>query len=258
MQRLLAVMRALRSPEDGCPWDAQQTFQSIAPFTIEEAYEVADAIEREDMVDLCSELGDLLFQVVFHAQMAHEVGAFDFDQVATTIADKLIRRHPNIFSDAKVLDADAQTELWEQIKAQERAAAGATSHLDDVPSALPALMRAVKLQKRAARAGFDWSSPAPILEKAREELAELEAELPEMDPARLQDELGDVLFVMTNLARKLKLDPDAALRSANTKFERRFRAMEVMADDERVRLESLDLEQQEALWQRVKAEESTG
>ena len=252
VQRLLEIMRRLRSPEGGCPWDIEQTFRTIAPYTIEEAHEVADAIERNDMDHLRAELGDLLFQVVYHAQMANEIDAFDFDQVAEGIGDKLIRRHPHVFGKASERDAEAQTAAWEQIKAEERESAGATSHLDDVPGALPALSRAVKLQKRAARAGFDWSGAAPIIEKAREELVELEAELDADDLDRLEDELGDVLFVVANLARKLKLDPDAALRRANYKFEARFRGMEALAEAQNARIEDFSLDQQEALWQKVK------
>ena len=252
MQRLIEVMRRLRSPEDGCPWDLEQTFRTIAPYTIEEAHEVADAIERNNMNDLRSELGDLLFQVVFHAQLAEEIGAFDFNEVAEAISDKLIRRHPNVFGDEQELDAESQTALWETIKAEERATAGATSHLDDVPGALPALSRAVKLQKRAARAGFDWKEAGAVIEKAREELTELEQELSLADPDRLEDELGDVLFVLSNLARKLKLDPDAALRRANYKFEQRFRAMEALALTQNRSFEDFNLDEQEALWQQVK------
>lgn len=254
MQRLIEVMRRLRSPEGGCPWDLEQTFRTIAPYTIEEAHEVADAIERNDMQDLRSELGDLLFQVVFHAQLANEIDAFDFEQVAESISDKLIRRHPHVFGDHADLDADAQTDLWETIKAEERKSAGATSHLDDVPGALPALSRAVKLQKRAARAGFDWPDARPIIDKAREELAELEQELLAADEDRLEDELGDVLFVVANIARKLKLDPDAALRRANYKFEQRFRGMESLAERQNCRIEDFPLAEQEALWQQVKRE----
>ena len=218
---------------------------------------MADAIERNDMHDLRSELGDLLFQVVYHAQMADEIDAFDFDQVAETIGDKLIRRHPHVFGEDRELDAETQTASWEQIKAEERASAGATSHLDDVPGALPALSRAVKLQKRAARAGFDWPGPAPIIEKLREELSELEQELLESDFDRLEDELGDVLFVVANLARKLKLDPDAALRRANYKFEQRFRSMEALAEAQQSSIEDYSLEQQEEFWQQVKRLEAS-
>lgn len=252
MPRLIEVMRRLRSPDGGCPWDLEQTFRTIAPYTIEEAHEVADAIERDNMKDLCNELGDLLFQVVFHAQLANEIDAFDFDQVAEAIGDKLIRRHPHVFGEHAELDAETQTDLWEKMKAEERESAGATSHLDDVPGALPALSRAVKLQKRAARAGFDWPDAQPIIDKAREELAELECELSDDDADRLEDELGDVLFVVANLARKLKLDPDAALRRANYKFEQRFRGMEALADQHQRRIEEYSLSEQEELWQQVK------
>ena len=252
MPRLIEVMRRLRSPDGGCPWDLEQTFRTIAPYTIEEAHEVADAIERDNMQDLRNELGDLLFQVVFHAQLANEIDAFDFDQVAEAIGDKLIRRHPHVFGEHAELDAETQTDLWEKMKAEERESAGATSHLDDVPGALPALSRAVKLQKRAARAGFDWPDAQPIIDKAREELAELERELSDDDADRLEDELGDVLFVVANLARKLKLDPDAALRRANYKFEQRFRGMEALADHHQRRIEEYSLSEQEELWQQVK------
>ena len=252
MPRLIEVMRLLRSPDGGCPWDLEQTFRTIAPYTIEEAHEVADAIERDNMQDLRNELGDLLFQVVFHAQLANEIDAFDFDQVAEAISDKLIRRHPHVFGEHAELDAETQTDLWEKMKAEERESAGATSHLDDVPGALPALSRAVKLQKRAARAGFDWPDAQPIIDKAREELAELERELSDDDVDRLEDELGDVLFVVANLARKLKLDPDAALRRANYKFEQRFRGMEALADQHQRRIEEYSLSEQEELWQQVK------
>ncbi len=255
--RLLEVMDRLRDPETGCPWDLEQTFRTIAPYTIEEAHEVADAIERGDMAHLKDELGDLLFQVVFHARMASEIDAFDFDDVAGAVADKLIRRHPHVFGDEPRMDAEEQTANWEQIKAAERAEAGMHSHIDGVSAGLPPLRRAVKLQKRAARAGFDWPDIGPVLAKVREELAELETELildnPELaDRDRMEDELGDVLFAVTNLVRKLDIDPDAAMRRTNLKFETRFRAMEALAEEQGMRFEDLTLEQQEALWQQVK------
>jgi ATP diphosphatase len=257
LSRLLEIMRRLRDPEHGCPWDLEQDFASIAPYTVEEAYEVADAIEREDWDDLEDELGDLLLQVVFHAQMADERGLFDFQAVARRIGDKLVRRHPHVFGDAEAEHADQVKDLWQAAKAEERRARGAASHLDGVSTGLPELLRASKLQKRAARAGFDWPSPAPVLDKLDEELKELHEELHEdasqWDRQRLLDELGDLLFVSVNLARKLELDPGAALRHANAKFERRFRAMERRAGGQES-FAALDLDSQEALWQRVKQE----
>lgn len=252
--RLLEVMDRLRDPDGGCPWDLEQDFRSIAPYTIEEAHEVADAIERGDMAQLKDELGDLLFQVVFHARMAREIGEFGFDEVAAAVADKLIRRHPHVFGDGDGtgMDAEAQTENWERIKAAERHEAGMTRHLDGVPAALPPLRRAVKLQKRAARAGFDWPDLKPVMAKIREELAELEYELDNGDRDRMEDELGDVLFAIANLARKLGIDADGALRRTNLKFETRFRAMETAAGRRGQRFEDLDLDAQEELWQEVK------
>ena len=256
IERLLEVMDRLRDPEHGCPWDLEQTFRTIAPYTIEEAHEVADAIERGDMEHLRDELGDLLFQVVFHARLAREVQAFDFDDVAAGAAEKLIRRHPHVFGNRSKMESGEQTESWERIKAEERAAAGMSSHVDGVSGALPPLRRAVKLQKRAGRAGFDWPDCAPVLAKIREELDELEGELGTGDPDRMEDELGDVLFAVANLARKMDIDADGALRHTNLKFERRFRAMEAEAERRGQRFEDLDLEAQEALWQHVKAEEA--
>jgi len=248
-------MDRLRDPDGGCPWDLEQDFRSIAPYTVEEAHEVADAIERGDMDHLRDELGDLLFQVVFHARMASEIGAFDFDDVAAAVADKLIRRHPHVFGDADERDAETQTRAWEAIKAAERAEAGLTSAIDGVSGGLPPLRRAVKLQKRAAGVGFDWPDSAPVLAKIREEVDELERELDSGDADRIEDELGDVLFAVANLARKADLDADAALRRTNLKFERRFRAMEAAAAADGRRFDELDLEAQEALWQRVKSAE---
>jgi ATP diphosphatase len=253
LDRILDVMDRLRDPDTGCPWDLEQSFRTIAPYTIEEAHEVADAIESGDLDHVRDELGDLLFQVVFHARLGREVGAFDFASVANGIADKLIRRHPHVFGDAPRTDADAQTENWEAIKEQERAAVGASSALDGVSSGLPPLRRAVKLQKRAGRVGFDWTDFRPVLGKIREELDELEAELPDADPDRLEDELGDVLFAVANLARKLDLDPDAALRRSNHKFERRFRAMEEQAEEEGRPLAERTLDEQEVVYQHVKS-----
>jgi len=255
IDRLMEVMNRLRDPDGGCPWDLEQTFRTIAPYTIEEAHEVADAIEREDLDHLKDELGDLLFQVVFHARLAREIDAFDFDDVAGAVADKLIRRHPHVFGDGARMDADTQTEHWEAIKAVEREQAGMSSAIDGVSASLPPLRRAVKLQKRAARAGFDWPDLEPVLSKIREELAELEDELESRDTDRMEDELGDVLFAVANLARKLEIDADSALRRTNLKFEKRFRAMEKAASEAGQRFEELELDAQEKLWQRVKAKE---
>ena len=255
IDRLIEVMDRLRDPDAGCPWDLEQTFRTIAPYTIEEAHEVADAIEREDLEHLKDELGDLLFQVVFHARLAREIDAFDFDDVAGAVADKLIRRHPHVFGDGPRMDADAQTENWEAIKAAEREQAGMSSHIDGVSPRLPPLRRAVKLQKRAARAGFDWPDLKPVLAKIREELAELEDELDSGDTDRMEDELGDVLFAVANLARKIDIDADGALRRTNLKFETRFRAMEETATEAGQHFDDLDLAAQEALWRKVKARE---
>jgi len=252
VQRLLQVMRRLRDPERGCPWDLEQDFRSIAPYTVEEAHEVADAIERGDLGELKDELGDLLFQVVFHARLGEELGEFDFDAIAGAVADKLIRRHPHVFGGAGEVNAAGQTEAWERIKAAERRAAGLSSAVDGVSAGLPPLRRAVKLQKRAARAGFDWPSLAPVLAKIGEELGELEAELAGGDRERLEDELGDVLFAVANLARKLDIDADQALRGSNYKFETRFRAMEARALRQGREFSDLTLDEQEALWCEVK------
>ena len=253
-------MTRLRDPDGGCPWDVEQDFASIAPHTIEEAYEVADAIERQDMGDLRAELGDLLLQVVFHAQIAREDGLFQFDDVAAAICDKLVRRHPHVFGDLNIDDAETQTVAWEDLKANERKAkAGgeqATSALAGVTVALPALTRALKLQKRAARVGFDWDGPADVMDKLHEEIGELQAEMmPDADPARLTDELGDLFFTCVNLARALKIDPETALRHANTKFETRFRRMEAMLAAEGATLEGTTLAEKETRWQRAKAGE---
>lgn len=261
--RLLAIMARLRDPQGGCPWDVQQTFASIAPYTIEEAYEVADAIGRGDLDDLRGELGDLLLQVVFHAQMASEAGAFGFADVVAAISDKMERRHPHVFGDASIADADAQTASWEAIKRAERAEAGEAdaSVLAGIARGLPEWQRAVKLQKRAATIGFDWPGPAPVIDKLHEEIDEVRAEFDALaagdDDARdrLEDEIGDLLFVAANLARHAKVDPGAALRRANAKFERRFRAMERLAAADGVDLAALGLDAQDAYWNRAKAEE---
>jgi ATP diphosphatase len=258
MARLLAVMAWLRDRQHGCPWDVDQTFRTIAPYTIEEAYEVADAIERDDLGALKEELGDLLLQVVYHAQMAHETGAFGFADVASAIADKMVDRHPHVFGDATVATAEAQTVSWEARKAAERTAKRAGSEpagaLDGVARALPALLRAEKIQKRAARVGFDWKQTGPVIDKIEEELGELRAELMagNVDPARLTDELGDVLFAVANLARHCKIDPEAALRATNDKFERRFRHIERRLAEAGRKPADATLEEMEALWQEAK------
>jgi nucleoside triphosphate diphosphatase len=257
LKRLLAVMAWLRDRQHGCPWDIEQTFRTIAPYTIEEAYEVADAIERDDMAALKEELGDLLLQVVYHAQMAVEAKAFSFADVAATIADKMVDRHPHVFGDLKIADADAQTVSWEARKAVERArknGAEAAGALDGVARALPALLRAEKIQKRAARVGFDWKTIGPVIDKIDEELAELRSELSadEIDQARTTDELGDVLFAVANLARHCKVDPEAALRSTNDKFERRFRYIERCLREQGRKPGDASLEEMETLWQEAK------
>ncbi len=261
IDRLLDIMARLRDPDGGCPWDVEQDFASIAPHTIEEAYEVADVIERQDMAGLVDELGDLLLQVAFHAQMAREAGLFGFDDVVAAICGKLVRRHPHVFDDLKIDDAETQTVAWEELKADERNNAGAgaeeaTSALAGVAVALPALTRSLKLQKRAARVGFDWDGPADVVDKLNEEIGELQAEMvPGADPARLTDEVGDLLFTCVNLARALKIDPETVLRHANVKFETRFRRMEGMLAAEGATLEGTSLAEKEARWQRAKAGE---
>ncbi|MBD3771516.1 MAG: nucleoside triphosphate pyrophosphohydrolase [Rhodobacterales bacterium] len=258
--RLLDIMARLRNPDGGCPWDLEQDFHTIAPYTIEEAYEVADAIERGDMGDLREELGDLLFQVAFHSQMASEEGTFDAADVATAINEKMIRRHPHVFDTADNRTSDDQVVAWEVVKAQERAskAKAEKSHsaLDGVALSLPALLRAEKLQKRAARTGFDWTEPEHIFDKLEEETEEVKEAIASGDAAAIMDEIGDLLFVAANLARRLNIDPEVALRQANAKFERRFRAMEAMATENGENFSELDLEAQENLWQAVKKTES--
>ena len=258
IDELLAIMARLRDRETGCPWDIEQDFASIAAYTVEEAYEVADAIDRNDLDGLKDELGDLLLQVVFHSQMASEQGAFDFSDVVAAICDKMTRRHPHVFAGATVEDAEAQTREWEQQKRRERQARGETddSALAGVSRGMPEWQRATKLQSRAARVGFDWPGPAPVIAKLHEEIEEVRVEFARGDvrdnQERLQDEIGDVLFVCANLARHAGVDVGAALRHANLKFERRFRMMESLAAGENVSLSALPLETQDDYWNRAK------
>ncbi|MDX9860795.1 MAG: nucleoside triphosphate pyrophosphohydrolase [Rhodospirillales bacterium] len=262
LRRLLDIMAHLRNPQGGCLWDIEQTFATIAPHTIEEAYEVADAIEQNDMAALCEELGDLLLQVVYHAQMASEAGLFCFDDVAAAICDKMIERHPHVFGDVEVASSAAQTRQWEAQKAEERrrkaSANGdrAPSALDGVIRALPALTRALKIQNRAARVGFDWSAADQVIDKIREEIDEITHEMScNAPPARLDDEVGDLLFACTNLARKLGIDPEGALRRGTAKFERRFHRVEALLAAAGRSPEMADLGELETLWGRAKSEE---
>jgi nucleoside triphosphate diphosphatase len=257
LERLLTIMSRLRDPVAGCPWDRQQTYASIAPYTIEEAYEVADAIARNDLPALKDELGDLLFQVVFHAQMAAEQGVFKFDDVAAAIADKLERRHPHVFAGAKIDSAQAQNAAWEAHKRRERTARNAAaSVLDDVPIALPALIRAAKLGKRASGAGFDWPNIDGALDKVAEEMAELRTALQSAAPEQVRAELGDLLFSIANLGRHLHVDLEAALRGTNAKFERRFRYVEERLREQGRNTEQATLEEMDALWDEAKRGES--
>jgi tetrapyrrole methylase family protein/MazG family protein/ATP diphosphatase len=253
--RLLSVMARLRDPVAGCPWDLEQSFASIAPYTIEEAYEVADAIARGDLGDLKDELGDLLLQVVFHARMAEEAGAFDFAGVAATIVDKMIRRHPHVFATAQARTAQEQSEAWETQKARERRSRSADGVLAGVATALPALTRAVKLSRRAARVGFVWPSIEGVLDKLQEEIGELRAELAAGDRGKAAEELGDILFVCANIARELDVDPEDALRGANAKFVRRFEFIEASLREQDRSPEQSTLEEMETLWSRAKAAE---
>jgi MazG family protein len=260
---LLAVMARLRDKNSGCPWDVRQSFSTIAPYTIEEAYEVAEAIAREDLEALKDELGDLLLQVVYHAQMASEVGRFDFGDVTDAIARKMIRRHPHVFGDAD-RNAFLSENMWRRIKDEERVERGVPkggSRLDEVAVALPALTRAVKLQKRAAEVGFDWTNLGPVIAKAEEEIAELKTAIAEHDgeqdrTKRVAEEFGDLLFVMANIARHLKLDPEVALRSANDKFVRRFKSIEAALAKDGRKPEDATLEEMDQLWDEAKAAES--
>ncbi len=253
LQRLLNIMCALRDPDNGCPWDIEQDFASIAPYTIEEAYEVADVIQRQAWQELPDELGDLLLQVVFHARMAEERGWFNFTDVAHAISDKMEQRHPHVFAGASVADADQQTRLWEAQKHVERQAKGLHSVLDDVPIGLAELTRSLKLQKRAATVGFDWPDVSLVDAKLQEELTELQEARCSADQEKIEDELGDVFFVLVNLSRKLGIDPAVAMRHANAKFERRFKAMEQLAGRRKTSMDELTLEQQEQLWQTIKS-----
>lgn len=256
IDRLIAIMARLRDPETGCPWDVEQTFATVAPYTVEEAYEVADAIERGDLADLKDELGDLLLQVVFHARMAEEQGSFAFDDVVRAINDKMIRRHPHVFGDETYASLAHQKEGWETLKAAERQSKGRTaSLLDDVPVGLPALTRAVKLSRRAAGVGFVWPSAKEVLEKLNEEVQELAAEVEAGDLEKARQEMGDVLFVVANLARALEVDPEDALRFTNAKFARRFHYIERRLAERGRSPEQSDLAEMDGLWDEAKAEE---
>ncbi|MBW7981948.1 nucleoside triphosphate pyrophosphohydrolase [Enterobacillus tribolii] len=258
MQRLLTIMQTLRDPERGCPWDVKQTFATIAPYTLEETYEVLDAIAREDFGDLRDELGDLLFQVVFYAQMAQEQGRFTFDDICNAISDKLERRHPHVFAAEHHETAEASLARWEQRKAEERAEKSMHSALDDIPAALPALMRAYKIQKRCAAVGFDWDTLGPVLGKVYEEIDEVmdEARQAVVDEEKLGEEIGDLLFATVNLSRHLGHKAENALQAANRKFERRFRAVEEAVRASGKTLEESSLEEMEAFWQQVKKSEN--
>ncbi len=263
IEDLRYLMRRLRDPKSGCPWDLKQNFQSLTSHTIEEAYEVVDAIEQDDMSHLSEELGDLLFQIIFYSQLAEEQSQFSFDDIISTITQKLIRRHPHVFPEgtiesSRVSLADAEIveikRVWEEIKRQERTDKGIGKTLDDIPLALPALNRALKLQKRAANVGFDWSDIKQVIEEINEEVIELEVEVKRGDKVRMADELGDLLFSCVNLARHLKLDPETSLRGANQKFKRRFESMELLAG--KTKIEDHSADQLELLWGKVKRSES--
>jgi nucleoside triphosphate diphosphatase len=269
IRRLIEIMAALRAPASGCPWDLAQNFSTIAPYTIEEAYEVADAIERRDFDDLRDELGDLLLQVVFHARMAEEAGLFGFGDVVEAITEKLVRRHPHVFGDARGLDVEEVNALWDRIKAQEKAERAARRVIDatdarerskgalaGVPAALPALMRAFKLQEKAGRVGFDWNDPLAVLAKIREEADEIAAALGSGEPRAAQEEVGDLLFAVANLARHLGADPEAALRTANEKFERRFGYIEQALAAAGKTPERSTLAEMDGLWNEAKSRES--
>ncbi len=252
IEKLLEVMRKLRDKNSGCPWDLQQNFSTIAPYTIEEAYEVADAIERDAMDELRGELGDLLFQVVFHAQMAEETGLFNFEDVAEGIAEKMLRRHPHVFGDEDERSQERINDNWERIKAEERAASGDDSVLAGIAKALPSLKRAEKLGKRASRVGFDWADRQGVRDKIAEELTELEVAVGTRDSAAIEEEFGDLLFAIVNLARHLDVDPEKALTGANYKFERRFRAVEADVAASGRRFRDFSLEDLESFWRKAK------
>ena len=252
LKELIATFKSLRDPNNGCAWDKEQTFKSIASCSIEEAYEVADAIEREDFQALKSELGDLLFQVVFHAEMANEEGLFDLTDVISELNDKLIRRHPHVFSDKSAITAEDSLTIWEDIKAEERKNLKYDSLMDDVPRNLPSLTRAKKLQKRAARVGFDWPSSREVMAKIQEEILELEIERKADNRENISEEIGDILFTLVNLTRHFNLDPEDIMRKSNLKFENRFRAMENHAKENNVALDKMSLEELEEIWQKIK------
>lgn len=252
LTKLIETFKSLRDPKNGCAWDKEQTFKSIASCSIEEAYEVADAIEREDFQALRSELGDLLFQVVFHAEMADEKELFDLTDVITELNDKLIRRHPHVFSNKSAISASESLSIWENIKAEERKELKYSSLMDDVPKNLPSLIRAKKLQKRAARIGFDWLESKQVMAKIEEEVQELQIEHDANNKANISEEIGDILFTIVNLSRHFDLDPEDIMRKSNLKFENRFRAMENYAERNKISLENMNLEELESIWQKIK------
>lgn len=257
LDRLLGIMKTLRDPQNGCPWDRQQTFATIAPYTLEETYEVLDAIQREDFADLRDELGDLLFQIVFYAQMASEQGQFNFDDICHAIIDKMERRHPHIFGDAPPADSEQRVAQWERNKAAERAEKAQHSALDDIPDAMPALMKAYKIQKRCSAVGFDWDSLGPVLGKVHEEIDEVmhEAQQAVVDEEKLEEEIGDLLFATVNLSRHLGSKAETALQKANRKFERRFRQVEHIIAERGLTMSEATLEQMEEAWQQIKQRE---
>ena len=252
LEELLSTFRSLRDPATGCAWDREQTFKTIASCAIEEAYEVADAIDREDFKSLKSELGDLFFQVVFHAEMANEKGIFNLKDVINELNDKLVRRHPHVFSNEKALSSEESLTIWEDIKAQERKTQKLDSLMDDVPKNLPSLLRAKKLQKRAARVGFDWKDANKVIDKIEEELEELKIEHSKNNKDKLAEEVGDILFTIVNLTRHYDLDPEDIMRRSNLKFEQRFKAMEKYAEQNDLELKRMSVDQLENVWQKIK------
>ena len=263
IEKLTGIMAQLRDPQQGCPWDLEQSFETIVPHTLEEAYEVAETIETGEISELCGELGDLLFQVVFYARLAEEQGLFDFTQIVDGIVGKLVRRHPHVFADEKIADAEAQTRAWESLKAQERVdKSGGAGTLAGIANALPALTRAVKLQKRATQVGFDWPTIDPVFDKVLEELDEVKQEISHevahgKNQERIEEEVGDLLFACTNLARHARINPETALRRSNRKFEKRFSRMEAIAVENSLVLKELGIEKWEQLWEQVKTEENS-